>query len=310
MDTTYRLSQTGKEVQALLDQVTPNKDAIAQETTDREQSVTGEQTRAEGAEQQLQQNINNEQQARIDDVNEEEQRAKAAEQQLQQNIDDIGESGSEAVQAERERAQGVEQTLQQNINNETQARIADVDAEENRAKGAEQQNATAIGNETNRAQGAEQQLQQNIDAEELRARTAEQQNATAISDETNRAEGAEGVLQDHIDAEQQRAEGVESGLQNDINTINGKIPAAASPQNQLADKQFVNSSIQTATADFKGTFNSKGELDQVTANANDYAYVVGKDAEGNTVYSRYKWVDGQGWVFEYNLTNSSFTAAQ
>ena len=310
MDTTYRLSQTGKEVQALLDQVTPNQEAIAQETTDREQSVTEERERSQQAEQQLQQNINNEQQARIDDVNEEEQRAKAAEQQLQENIDAIGQSGSEAVQAERERAQGVEQTLQQNINNETQARIADVDTEENRAKGAEQQNATAIGNETNRAQGAEQQLQQNIDAEELRARTAEQENATAISDEKGRAEGAEQTLQDNIDAEQQRAEGVESDLQDDIDTINGKIPAAASAQNQLADKQFVNSSIQTATADFKGTFNSKGELDQVTANANDYAYVVGKDAEGNTVYSRYKWVDGQGWVFEYNLNNSSFTAAQ
>jgi uncharacterized protein (TIGR02145 family) len=103
---------------------------------------------------------------------------------------------------------------------------------------------------------------------------------------------------------------VEGGLQISIDTINGKIPSAASQQNQLADKQFVNSSIQTATADFKGTFNSKGELDQVTANANDYAYVVGKDAEGNTVYSRYKWVDGQGWVFEYTLNNSSFTAAQ
>ena len=310
MDTTYRLSQTGKEVQALLDQVTPNKEAIATETQNREQAVTDEAESRQQADQQLQQNIDNEQQARIADVDAEEARAKAAEAQLQQNIDAIEQSGGAAVTAERERAQGVEQTLQQNINNETQARIADVDAEENRAKGAEQQNATAIGNETNRAQGAEQQLQQNIDAEELRARTAEQENATSISDETNRAEAAEGVLQDHIDAEQQRAEGVESGLQNDIDTINGKIPAAASPQNQLADKQFVNSSIQTATADFKGTFNSKGELDQVTANANDYAYVVGKDAEGNTVYSRYKWVDGKGWVFEYNLNNSSFTAAQ
>ena len=68
METTYRLSQTGKEVQALLDQVTPNKEAIAQETTDREQSVTEEQTRAEGAEQQLQESIDAEQQARIDDV--------------------------------------------------------------------------------------------------------------------------------------------------------------------------------------------------------------------------------------------------
>ena len=321
METTYRLSQTGKEVQQLLDQVTPNKEAIAQEIADREQAVTEEQTRAEGAEQTLQENIDAEQQARINavsaeqqariaDVDAEETRAKAAEQQLQENIDAIGEGGSAAVTAERERAQSVEQTLQQNINAETSNRIADVDAEEARAKAAEQTNATAISSETTRAEAAEQTLQQNIDAEETRARGAETTLQQNIDTETSRAEGAEQTLQDNIDAEQQRAEGVEGGLQISIDTINGKIPAAASSQNQLADKQFVNSSIQTATAEFKGTFNSKGELDQVTANANDYAYVVGKDAEGNTVYSRYKWVDGQGWVFEYNLNNSSFTAAQ
>ena len=321
METTYRLSQTGKEVQQLLDQVTPNKEAIAQEITDREQAVTEEQTRAESAEQTLQENIDAEQQARINavsaeqqariaDVDEEETRAKAAEQQLQENIDAIGEGGSAAVTAERERAQAVEQTLQQNINTETSNRIADVDAEETRAKAAEQANATAISSETTRSEAAEQTLQQNIDAEETRALGAETTLQQNIDTENTRAEGAEHTLQNNIDAEQQRAEGVESGLQDDIDTINGKIPAAASPQNQLADKQFVNSSIQTATADFKGTFNSKGELDQVTANANDYAFVKTTDPEGNTVYSRYKWVDGQGWVFEYTLNNSSFTAAQ
>ena len=288
MDTTYRLSQTGKEVQALLDQVTPNEQAIAQE-----------QQRADAAEQQLQTNIDNEQ-----------QRAEDAEQQLQENIDAIERGGAAAVAEERERAEAAEQQLQENIDTEQQERIADVDAEETRAKAAEQTNATAISSETTRAEAAEQTLQQNIDAEDTRARGAEQTLQQHIDAEETRASGAEQTLQDNIDAEQQRAEGVESGLQDDIDTINGKIPAAASPQNQLADKQFVNSSIQTATAEFKGTFNSKGELDQVTANANDYAYVVGKDAEGNTVYSRYKWVDGTGWVFEYNLNNSSFTAAQ
>ena len=288
MDTTYRLSQTGKEVQALLDQVTPNEQAIAQE-----------QQRAEAAEQQLQTNIETEQ-----------QRAEDAEQQLQENIDAIEQGGAAAVAEERERAEAAEQQLQENIDTEQQERIADVDAEEARAKAAEQTNATAISSETTRAEAAEQTLQQNIDAEETRARGAETTLQQNIDTENTRAEGAEQTLQDNIDAEQQRAEGVESGLQDDIDTINGKIPAAASPQNQLADKQFVNSSIQTATAEFKGTFNSKGELDQVTANANDYAYVVSKDTEGNTVYSRYKWVDGTGWMFEYNLNNSSFTASQ
>ena len=53
METTYRLSQTGKEVQQLLDQVTPNEQAIAAETQ-----------RAEAAESQLQGNIDSEAQAR------------------------------------------------------------------------------------------------------------------------------------------------------------------------------------------------------------------------------------------------------
>ena len=117
-------------------------------------------------------------------------------------------------------------------------------------------------------------------------------------------------MQNNIDAEETRARSAEEQNATDIAGINAKIPVAASAQNQLADKNFVNSSIQTATADFKGTFNSLAELQQVSANANDYGHVVSKDAEGNTVYSRYKYVEGTGWVFEYNLNNSSFTAAQ
>ena len=95
-----------------------------------------------------------------------------------------------------------------------------------------------------------------------------------------------------------------------IDIINGKIPAQATTSNQLADNAFVNSSISTATADFKGTYNSLEDLEQVTANANDYAFVIATDAVGNTVYKRYKWVEGTGWMWEYDLNNSSFTAAQ
>lgn len=87
------------------------------------------------------------------------------------------------------------------------------------------------------------------------------------------------------------------------------IPAQASEDNQLADKDFVNSSISTATATFKGTFNSVAELEQVTADANDYAFVISTDSAGNTVYNRYKYSNGS-WLFEYALNNSSFTAAQ
>ena len=288
METTYRLQQTGKKVQELLDKIEPNEQAITEETN-----------RSEGAESQLQ-----------DNINAEENRAKAAEQQLQQNIDAVSQGGSAAVTAERERAQGVEQILQQNINTETANRIADVDTEESRAKAAEQTNAQAISTETTRAEAAEQTLQQHIDAEETRARGAEGTLQDNIDTEASIRQSADTTLQNNIDAEETRARAAEEQNATDISDINAKIPVAASAQNQLADKNFVNSSIQTATADFKGTFNSLAELQQVSANANDYGYVVSKDAEGNTVYSRYKYVEGTGWVFEYNLNNSSFTAAQ
>ena len=94
-----------------------------------------------------------------------------------------------------------------------------------------------------------------------------------------------------------------------IDTHDDLIPTQASSSNQLADKNFVTSSIGTATATFRGTYNSLAELQQVTADENDYGFVVSTDSAGNTVYNRYKYASGT-WVFEYALNNSSFTQAQ
>lgn len=101
----------------------------------------------------------------------------------------------------------------------------------------------------------------------------------------------------------------------DISTINGKIPSAATPSNQLADKDFVNSSIATNTANFIGTFNSVAELEAYsgTVTNNDYAFVIVTDSAGNTAYDKYKYTTATtpaSWQFEYELNNSSFTAAQ
>lgn len=98
---------------------------------------------------------------------------------------------------------------------------------------------------------------------------------------------------------------------NNITDIENKIPSQATAQNQLADKNFVNSSIATNTANFIGTFNSVAELEAYsgTLTNNDYAFVIGTDSEGNTIYNRYKYT-GTEWLFEYALNNSSFTAAQ
>lgn len=93
-------------------------------------------------------------------------------------------------------------------------------------------------------------------------------------------------------------------VKTDVNNIKDVIPSQASSTNQLADKEFVNSSIATNTANFIGTFNSIDELPTTGVTNNDYAFVV-----TNNVYSRYKWNE-TSWLFEYELNNSSFTQEQ
>lgn len=96
-----------------------------------------------------------------------------------------------------------------------------------------------------------------------------------------------------------------------VAAVEAKIPAQASEENQLADKSFVNSSVATNTANFIGTFDSVDALNAYSGSKtnNDYAFVQSKDAAGNTLFTRYKW-NGTAWKYEYELNNSSFTAAQ
>ena len=115
-----------------------------------------------------------------------------------------------------------------------------------------------------------------------------------------------------------------------IAAIEDKIPEAASDQNQLADKQFVNSSISTNTATYRGSFNLVSDLSLtvdathaqiaaalaaaiVTADNNDYAFVQVPTATTTPTViqsvDRYKF-NGTDWAFEYSLNNSGFTASQ
>lgn len=119
-----------------------------------------------------------------------------------------------------------------------------------------------------------------------------------------------------------------------IAEIAAVIPSQASSSNQLADKAFVNSSIATATATFRGTYNLVSDLSLTTSatqqqiaaalatkmtalsivpDANDYAFVQVPAADATpTVIARvdrYKF-NGSAWAYEYSLNNSGFTAAQ
>jgi hypothetical protein len=112
--------------------------------------------------------------------------------------------------------------------------------------------------------------------------------------------------------------------------VSDLVPAQASPSNQLADKNFVNSSISTATATYQGSYNLVSDLSLTTqashgqiedalgtaisgADSNDYSYVQipTSDSTPTEIASveRYKF-NGTRWSFEYALNNSGFTAAQ
>lgn len=104
----------------------------------------------------------------------------------------------------------------------------------------------------------------------------------------------------------------------------GIVPNAASAQNELADKNFVNSTVGTNTANYiyktdaggeNIPFDSVDELEAYsgTVTQNDYAFVTGIDENGNRYYDRYKANVNDGvvtWAKEYRLNNSSFTAEQ
>ncbi|MBR0189378.1 MAG: hypothetical protein IJQ23_03210, partial [Clostridia bacterium] len=101
-------------------------------------------------------------------------------------------------------------------------------------------------------------------------------------------------------------------LENTINNILALIPPQATAENQLADKNFVNSSISTNTAHFIGTFNSLAELEAYTGTVtnNDYANVI-RTEDGQTYYDRYTYNGNtEEWEFNFTVNSTSFTAVQ
>ena len=114
-------------------------------------------------------------------------------------------------------------------------------------------------------------------------------------------------------------------LQADVDAIEQKIPNQASSTNQLADKDFVNSSINSAAAFFRGAFPTRAALfavawqttDPAAANYvsnNDYAYVADDETHNDEAW-RYIYVlqpggTDNGWQAQFRVNESPLTAAQ
>lgn len=116
-----------------------------------------------------------------------------------------------------------------------------------------------------------------------------------------------------------------------IAAINSLIPSATSTSNQLADKSFVNSSVQTATANFRGNWSTWSAVPSTASDyPEDYAgsktptvndYLVVQDASGYTGQTldgtwRFKYsgdwsTDGKsGWLPEYQVNETPMTSDQ
>lgn len=113
------------------------------------------------------------------------------------------------------------------------------------------------------------------------------------------------------------------GVTGKVTAIEGKIPSQASGANQLADKEFVNSSINamaafyitadasgnafaTKAALLAGPYYSMGQVRVLTKN--DYA-LVNADETHEGAACRYVY-DGAIWAYQYKVNDTPFTAAQ
>ena len=301
-------------------------------------------TQIQDTKQQLSNRIDREVETLDNKITEEKDRATAQEETIKQNIkneEDRALQSETALQSkideEIKRATETEKTLQssietldtrvESVNSSLTAEIADntskITEEIDRAKNAESDLKQDISQETSRAKQAEFALQQQINDEaQIRATmdatltsninkvaqdltnevTARQ---TQVENETNQRIEAINNVNRSIDGINKAIDGINEN----IDEIEEKIPTQASPTNQLADKEFVNSSINNMAAfyitkDIEGNpFATNADLVNASAyfsggsprtpTRNDYAIVVADESVGEKVegYEQFTTVD-------------------
>ena len=189
--------------------------------------------------------------------------------------------------------------------------------------------------ETNARQNADASLQTAIENEATTRRNTDTALQSAINAETTARTNADNTLQGNINTETSARQSADTAINSSIATINGKIPNQASTTNQLADKAFVNSSVQTATANFRGNWDTYADIPtsassypadyagSTTPTTNDYLVVqdasdtpvsAGEEALTGTWRFKYSgtWATSgkSGWQPEYQVNETPLTAAQ
>lgn len=146
---------------------------------------------------------------------------------------------------------------------------------------------------------------------------------TKVSDFTNDSDFQSGTQVNNSIASHNTSTTAHADIRGDINDIHGVIPSSATTTNQLADKDFVNSSINSVTAFYitknagGDQFNTKAELDAATKyysggeertpTRNDYCIVL-EDETKDDATTRY--IYNNGWEFQYVVNETALTADQ
>ena len=139
-----------------------------------------------------------------------------------------------------------------------------------------------------------------------------------LANEINRSTSKDEEIDETLQNEMNTRVEEHAEIQNDIDEINAKIPIQASSTNQLADKDFVNSTINSSVATFRGNFATKAALDAwqlanpTVAKNNDYCYVEQDETRNNESW-RYIYVVENGvgsWQAQFKVNDTPFTAEQ
>ena len=275
-------------------------------------------------------------------IQNESERAQEAEQELNSAILQEAERAEEqesvlqsSIEAEKNRATSAESALQESLDTEVsrakeaEAVLAqDIEEEKNRAEQVEASLTSAISQEQEQRILGDTTLDSKIDKEIQDRQSGDSQNSQAIQAEVTRAQEAESALQADIDAEENRAVQVEGQLSTRITSIEEKIPNQASSTNQLADKAFVNSSIQQMAAN-RVTYDAQGSPFPTraillssqtyyhngavyTPDEHDYALVTADEGAPTPFtggQTRFEWT-GSGWEYAYGINERPFTSEE
>lgn len=255
---------------------------------------------------------------------------------------------NDAVKKETDRAveaeNGISNSLNAHITNtnnphqvtKTQVGLGNVDNTSDKNKPISDATQTALNNKldkTTTSTSKDQVYTKKADGTQALTNVSSTQDINTIvkRDENGRIKAANGVANNDvatvgqmntavtnvdtkINNEITRATGVENDINSKVTTIEGLIPTTASAENQLADKNFVNSSISSVTATFRGNFATKAALDTWqtenpgVAKQNDYAIVQQDETHENQQW-RYLFQD-DAWVAQYKVNDAPFTQAQ